>query len=320
MRKFLLIPITAIILLSSCEKEITVDLPYTDPQLVVNGTIEPGRAPIVVLTRTAGYFDPTDYASLLGTFVQGATITIDDGNGPVQLDQICGAAIPPELLIDAASLIGLDPLVVQFGNLCIYTKLDGSLNGAIGRTYALNVSAEGKTATSTTKLPNAVVLDSLWFKLAQQDAGDDSLGYVWTRLSDPDTMGNAYRFMTRRISLRSNGRQEDPTFIGAIGSAFYDKFINGQTLDFFNVRGRQAFNSNEEDENEESGKFKVGDTVAVKFVSIGYTEYDFYQTFEANVSSQGDLFSTPANARTNISGGIGIWAGWAPSYDTVVCQ
>ena len=58
----------------------------------------------------------------------------------------------------------------------------------------------------------------------------------------------------------------------------------------------------------------------VKFISIGYKEYDFYTSMENNVASAGDLFSTPANVKSNINGGLGIWAGWGPAYDTVVCQ
>jgi len=74
-----------------------------------------------------------------------------------------------------------------------------------------------------------------------------------------------------------------------------------------------------EDTNEEQGCFKVGDTVAVKLVSLGYNEYQFYRTYDDNVSSTGDMFGTPANVRTNIQGGLGIWAGWGVAADTLIC-
>ena len=59
--------------------------------------------------------------------------------------------------------------------------------------------------------------------------------------------------------------------------------------------------------------------MVVKFVSIGMKEFDFYNTWYNNVATQGDLFSNPANARSNINGGLGVWAGYAYAYDTVVC-
>ncbi|MBL7983539.1 MAG: hypothetical protein JNM91_01010 [Flavobacteriales bacterium] len=53
---------------------------------------------------------------------------------------------------------------------------------------------------------------------------------------------------------------------------------------------------------------------------MGLDEADFYITYDNTVASQGDIFSTPANARGNISGGLGIWAGWAAYYDTLACE
>jgi hypothetical protein len=76
---------------------------------------------------------------------------------------------------------------------------------------------------------------------------------------------------------------------------------------------------NPEDNNEEQGFFKVGDTIAVKAMTIGRKEYDFYSTYDANVGALGDLFSTPANVKSNITGGLGIWAGRGVYLDTIIC-
>jgi hypothetical protein len=47
----------------------------------------------------------------------------------------------------------------------------------------------------------------------------------------------------------------------------------------------------------------------------------FYNSFQNNVASQGDVFSNPANVLSNIDGGLGVWSGWGvPVLDTVVCQ
>lgn len=70
-----------------------------------------------------------------------------------------------------------------------------------------------------------------------------------------------------------------------------------------------------------AGFFKVGDTIAVKFLSIGRKEYDFYTTYDNNVGSTGDIFSTPADGKgVSIDGGLGIWAGRGVYMDTVVCR
>ena len=308
------------VLLSGCEKEITVDLPDMPERLVVEGTIEPGLPPFVILTRTQGYFEPTDINSLANIFVGGATVTVTSTSGTWVLPSLCSGSLTPDQIEAAAALTGLDPILLSMGNICIYTSLDPSHVGVVGTSYALRVEAEGKVLTSTTTIPQPVPLDSVWFKLALQRPGDDSLGFAWARLTDPDTMGNFYRWMARRISHRADGSVEDPTYISPLGNTFEDKYVNGLAFAFNFIRGRQFYSNQPEDGNEEAGYFKVGDTIAVKFLSIGRNEYEFYTSYDENVGSSGDMFGTPVNARTNISGGLGIWAGWGVHHDTIVCQ
>jgi Domain of unknown function (DUF4249) len=308
----------ALLLLASCTKDIDVELPETESRLVVEGQISVGLPPLVILTRTQNFFAPTDLASIAGIFVRDAVITVDDGTGPVVLDPVCSGSFPDSLLVEVALAVGLDPDLLANSDICIYTDVSSTLLGEAGKTYRLRVEADGKVATSITTIPQPIPLDSLWFRLAQQDEDDDTSGYIYARLTDPDTLGNAYRWTARRISRDASGNTEDPLFIAPFGSSFPDKFINGLTFDFFAVRGNTPFE--EDDADLDNDFFRSGDTVVVRFLSIGTPEYDFYLSFENNVLSQGDLFSNPANAKSNISGGLGIWAGWAPSLDTVICQ
>ena len=305
------------LLLTACEKEITVDLPTTEPRLVVEGTIQTGGPPLVILTRTQSYFAPTDISSIASIFVKDALITVNDGFTTATLDQICSDALTEEQIQLAAAVTGLDPGLLANADICIYTKLD--MLGIEGRTYSLNIAADGKTASSVTSIPYNLALDSAWFELALQEPDDDTLGFIHATLSDPDTLGNAYRWYAQRINAGSDGEPKDDGFIAPFFSAFEDKYINGLTFDFSYNRGSSPYSTADDDENEERGYFKVGDTVVVKFVSIGMKEFDFYNTFYNNVATQGDLFSNPANARSNINGGLGVWAGYAYAYDTVVC-
>lgn len=317
MRRSLLLPLLVLVL-PSCEKEIVVDLPETDAKLVVEGTIEQGQPPIVILTRTQSYFAPTDLNSIAGIFVKDAVITVSDGTTTTTLQEISSEGLTEEQIQLAAEATGIDPALLASGDISVYSLLDDSFVGQVGRTYTLNVQGDGKSCSAVTTIPNVVPLDSLWWRLALQEPDDDSSGYAWTRITDPDTMGNGYRWMARRFYSEDPDYTKDSRYIAPLGSSFNDKYINGLSFDFFAVRGRSPFTDNTEDET--AGYFLRGDSVAVKFVSMGLTEADFYITYDNNVASQGDLFSTPSNARTNINGGLGIWAGWAAYYDTLVCQ
>ena len=67
------------LLLVSCQEEITLDLPKAQGELVVEGYIEPGFPPYVILTKNQGYFDPIDistYNSLFVTLTDADTIEV----------------------------------------------------------------------------------------------------------------------------------------------------------------------------------------------------------------------------------------------------
>lgn len=316
------LPLALVLMLAACEKEITVDLPDTPERLVVEGQIEPGAPPIVILTRTQSYFAPTDLSTLASIFVRGATVTVTDNTTgtEVTLDQIGSEGLTEEQVAQIAAATGIDPHLIAGADICAYTKLDASFLGTIGHVYSLYVRSGDHVLTSVSSIPPPVPLDSVWFKLAHQRPDDDSLGYAWAHVTDPDTLGNGYRWYARRIGHRADGSVKDPTFISPLGSTFNDKYINGLSFDFNVVRGRQSYSDNEEDQNEEAGYFKVGDTIAVRFLSIGRREYEFYTSYDNNVASAGDLFSTPANVKTNIEGGLGVWAGRGVHQDTIICQ
>ena len=317
-RNLILLPLV-VLGLSACEKEITVDLPKTEQKLVVEGTIEPGQPPIVLLTRTESYFDPLDASTFSNLFVRNAVVTVSDGITTLPLSQLCSSAIPDSLIDEVAELTGLDPDLLAAADICLYSTLDPALFGVVGRTYHLDIQAEGKSLSSSTTIPNPVPLDSLWFRLDETIDDNDSLGYIWTRLTDPDTVGNNYRWSARRISTYDDGSVKDASFIAPLGSTFNDDFFNGLSFDFFALRGSSPFSTADDDDNEERNYFKREDTVVVKFISLGAAEYEFYRTFESNVLNSGDLFASPANVRSNIQGGLGVWAGLGVAYDTLVC-
>lgn len=308
-----------VMLLAGCEKTITVELPTTEARIVVEGTIETDRPPLVILTRTQGFFEPTSVASIAASFVSEATVTVFDGTTTHTLDRVCSSLIPDSLLEEAAAASGLDVNLLANANICIWTKLDGSLLGVNGRSYRLEVVADDRTLRSTTTIPNPVAPDSLWFKLALQRPNDDSLGFIWARISDPDTIGNHYRWLAMRTNAGPDGLPKDPTHVAPFFSVYEDRFVNGLTFDFAFSRGARPFSDADDDSNEERGYFKRGDTVEVKYVSIGRREYQFYNSFQNNAATQGDVFSTPANVISNIEGGLGVWAGYGVVLDTVIC-
>jgi hypothetical protein len=313
--------ILVVSVLIGCEKEITIDLPSVESKIVVQGNIEQGQPPIVLLSESQGYFEATDLSSLEDFYLKGATVKVSNGEVEIELEEICTSDIPEELLPLVASLTGFDPEVLAFLDICAYVSFDESIWGEVGGIYDLTVEHEGRLATSTTKINELVHLDSTWFDLS---GNSDSLGFAWGILSDPDTLGNAYRWFAQRINhypewSENAGEQKDGNYIAPLGSAFDDEFFNGLSFEFAYYRGATLNSDKEDDQNEEVFFFKVGDTIAVKGAVIDRGAFNFVASYETQVSNQGSPFAVPTNVRTNIEGGLGGWIGYGTSYDTIVC-
>jgi hypothetical protein len=307
---------------SSCEKEIRIDLPDAEAGIVVEGRIESGQPPYVILTKSTGYFESTDINTFLNSFVHNAKITITAGGSSYTLPELCLNDLPPEYRPMAAAFLGVAEEELSGINYCLYTVpvtdlfTGNFLKGETGKTYRLTIEAEGKTFTSDTKIPELVPLDSVWFRL---DGADTLYGFAWAHLTDPDSSGNAYRWSAMRINLGSDGKPKDGGFVYPFGSAFDDKFINGKSFEFGYDRGhRPAEEGMPEKEGEKAHFFKLGDTIVVKFCTIEKPVMEFIRKYETEIWNNGNPFASPSSIPTNIEGGaFGLWAGYGVSYDTI---
>ena len=296
MKQFLYLIVIALFF-SSCEENISLDLPREDPRVVVDGYVETGLPPYVLLSRSSSYFDPINPGALNSFAESGAIVTIYDGDKLVQLTEL-------DTVVNGVSLKGF------------YAALDSVTNlptmfGEEGRTYQLTIiTKDNKRLFSTVKLQPHIDLDSTWFKV--QD-NLDSLGFAWANLTDPDTIGNCYRWMAKRIT-------KDDLFLAPLGSAFEDKFINGQSFVFNAFRGQIPNSTKTDDINDEAGLFKKGDTIIVKFCVVDRGTFEFWRDAETQISNNGSPFAVPSNIKSNITGGLGLFATYSPAYDTIIAQ
>lgn len=321
MKKLTLIIGIFSIVVVSCSRKIDFDLPPVEPVVAVEGQIVDGLPPIVVLTETQGYFEPTDVNTVFGTFVHNADVRMNDGSQEYQLQELCTNSIPDSLIPQVSALLGVDPVSLQYFDFCVYTSFDLASFGVQGKTYDLTITTTDKNIHASTTIPVQVPLDTVWF----EPTGDlDSLGFMWATLSDPSTDGNAYRWAAQRINSYTygadSGKIKDPMMVTPLGSVFDDKFFNGLSFDFQYNRGKTDADESSESPNE-YGYFKRGDTVVVQFSTISFPVFKYIRSLENQVASSGSPFASPGNLEYNIEGdGVGIWAGYTHFYDTVVCE
>ncbi|TXC81345.1 DUF4249 domain-containing protein [Luteibaculum oceani] len=307
-------------LLLSCEKEIFVDLPPDPTKIVVEGQIEDGGLPILLLSESQAFFQPVDVESVSKTIINDAKVrmVINEGD-TIPLRSFCSGDLPDTLRIILARQSGLEFLANPESDICIYTSLDQRARGKINSRYELLINARGQFIKSKTQIPPPVALDSLWYK---KDGARDSLGFIWATLSDPANKYNAYRWFAQRINQYTygpnKGETKDPFPIAPFGSAFEDEFFDGLSFDFVYNRGTYPGSTKNDDQDIEAGYFKEGDTILVKFTTIDESAFQYFRSYYTAIGNTGSPFATPTNIKTNVDGGLGVWVGYGVATDTLV--
>ncbi|MCW5908494.1 MAG: DUF4249 family protein [Chitinophagales bacterium] len=322
---FILLAAALCIGVSSCSKVIDITIPADAEQVVVEGTIETNVPPVVILTKSARFFDNIQINNLGSYFIHGAAIKITASDGQeVELIELClqNLNLSPEdaqTVLSAFGFTSVDSGKVP--DVCVYTVPDiatyftsgqCSFMGKERTTYNLDIMAPGFKSssdsihvTSSTYIPKSIGVDSLGFKEHPNPAYRDSMISCYAYFSVPDTFGNFVRYWTKRNSER---------FYAPLSQSVYDdRLFVGLTIGLPVERGQPR--SGDFDINTYSYFWK-GDTITVKWGNIDNKVYDFYYTLE---NDGGDSpFSSPVKIKTNINNGLGVWAGYATQYSTII--
>ena len=271
------------ITLSSCEKELSLNLPDDSGELVVEGWIEQGKSPHIILSLSAPYFSFIDSSNIRDFAVLRAKVTVTDGT--------------------QTEILTLKPNSVYFPP---YYYFGTELFGEANTSYTLIIENQGKRYYSSTTIPNLVVPDSVWFEKTNQ--GDTS-GLLRLKFTDNPLINNYYRIQTKRLG-------KDDQFVSTLTSVISDKLFNGEQLTISLYRG-------ESNVLELSGDhtYSVGDTIVLRFSSIDKNSYNFWHTLQENrISSANPFVASEIKVTSNIQGGLGSWCGYASAYDTVIAK
>lgn len=273
------------ILLVACEKTIQFAPAEASAKLVVEASIETNQPPIVILSRSLGYFNQLTIDSLQNAFVHDAEIEISKGGRTHLLKEY-------EVPIGA-------------GYYRYYYSVDSSsiataIFGEEGGSYLLNIRVGGNSYSSSTSIPVLnKIIDSLWWKKAANHP-DSNKVILMARTFDPPGFGDYVRYFTKT--------NNEPFFPG-LNSVFDDQIIDGKT---YEIQVDRGVNRNQEIDFEEYAFFNRGDTVTLKLCNIDKATFDFWRTLEFSYSSIGNPFSSPTKVLSNIDGGaLGYFGGYA---------
>lgn len=283
--------IPILLLLAGCEKTINLQ-PANQPSLfVVDGSIEKGEAPLVVLSKSVNYFSHISADVLAASLVSDAVVTLSDG----------------------AVTIPLKRYEVRYGNYSFYyfsndtTNPASNLLGEEGKTYTLNIAYNNQTYTAVTSIPHLTkTVDSIWWKQAPH-TDDTTKAVLMGQFTDPPGFGNYIRYWTKVNSDR---------FLPGVNSVFDDQVTDGETYSF---QIDQGIDRNNPPEGEDYGYFHRGDTVTLKFANIDKVTFDFWRTLEFSYQTTNNPFSTPTKVLSNVSNGaLGAFCGYNSMYRSVI--
>lgn len=287
------VAVLMLICFCSCEKNIDFNLKTAEPVLVADARIENGQAPLVVLTKSLGYFSKIDPQILAGSFIHNAEVYISNGSRTHRLKEYA-YPLAPGL---TAYFYSNDP-----------SNLGTIFNGELNKNYSLRILSEGKEYTANTTIPsNAITLDSIWVRVAPQNP-DTSKRVLFLQATDPHGLGNYGRYFTKVNS---------DNFLPGENSVFEDQVIDGTS---FSAQLPKGIDRNDPPKPEDNF-FRRGDTITMKFCNISQASYRFWSTWEFAFQGIGNPFAQPNKVVGNISNGaLGAFCGYAVQYKTIVAH
>lgn len=284
--------------LSACSEPFEPDTDANQP-LVVEGYVEagPGSIPTyVIITRALPFITEIGPDQLGDLFVNGAVVSVSDGDKTIQLTELCIDNLPDDAKAAVAEALNLDVNNLAL-NICAYIDVFDELTREEGRSYDLKIEIEDDVLTATTSIPKYVPLYDFRF---DQPPGQpsDRWARLFATIDDPVDEVNFYRYKSA---------EEDGPFITPFSSVVNDVFYNGQSFEFPLTKAEDL---QEEVPFDEFGLFERGDSISIKWMAIDKEHFDFWNTRDFSANSAGP-FSSYTRINGNVEGALGIWGGYS---------
>jgi Domain of unknown function (DUF4249) len=262
------------------------DAPIIDglaSKIVVDGAIEEGEVPEVTLSRSIPVNVNIDETTVLNYVIRSAKVTVSDG-------------VNTEVL----------KLKKQDGKIPPFVYYGSSIIGEAGKTYSLKIEYLDRIIEAKTVIPKTVNIKSAEFK--KQDPTDRG-GYVYINFVDPILEKNYYQVATKLVDI-------EPVFVPAFYGNLDDAKFNNSSVAVQINRGILVFSK-------EKYKpfFLDGDVIQVKLRTMNKESFDFWNDWQNEiVNSTNPIYPSNKSLKTNIKGGVGIWAGYGKSMVTVIAS
>ena len=260
----------------SCSNDNFSEEKSIESKIVVEGWIEEGDYANVLLSRSIPVTDVIDSTNVLNHVIRSAKITISDGeNSEVLRVKNDKNRIPP---------------FVYFGS---------TLKGEAGKEYSIKIEYLNRVVEAVTTIPKSVQLKSAEY--IKKNA-TDTTGYIFVKFDDPADEKNYYQIATKID-------KEEPIFVPSFYGNLDDKNFENSSVSVQINRGILLF-----PKTKFTPYFADGDLIHVKLRTQTKEALDFWNSWQNEiVNSKNPIYPSNTSLKSNIKGGIGIWAGYGQS-------
>lgn len=268
--------ILVIIFFGSCTSDDFKSDLKVESKIVVEGWIENGDFAQVLLSSSIPITDVIDSTNVLSHVIRSAKITISDGqNSEVLRVKNDKNRIPP---------------FVYYGSL---------LKGEEGKEYTLKIEYLDRLVQAKTTIPKSVALKSAEYIKTKPS---DTTGYVFVKFDDPIQQKNYYQIATKVEGA-------EPIFVPAFYGNLDDKNFEAESVSVQVNRGVLLF-----PKTKFQPYFVDGDLIYVKLRTQNKESLDFWNSWQNEiVNSKNPIYPSNTSLKSNVKGGLGIWAGYGQS-------
>lgn len=248
-------------------------------QLVVEGWIENGEAPVVFVTSSVtDTFSEQTLQDFVSHIALNAKVTVTYQGTEYKLQ--------PHFT--SKYFLGM-----------YYTNPD--LKGETGGTYQLDVQWHDMHAIGTTTIPEPGMMDSI---VVDRNSGSDTLCSIKVHVVPTPGKHTYYKFFSKETGI-------DSTYIASSGNLYDSELVRQDEMIVIN---RGISNPLVD----QTPYYHTGNTVRIKMASIGYDSYEYWSKYsEAQLFSPVVILPYSNKLKGNLEGAIGYWFGYGITEVTV---
>lgn len=266
-----------VLIMTSCSKDDFVsEQKSLESKIVVEGYIEDGDFANVLLSSSIPVTNVIDSTNVLSHAIRSAKITISNGQDS-------------EILRVKSDKNRVPPFI-YYGSI---------IRGEAGREYSIKIEYLNRIVEAVTTIPRSVQLKSAEYV---KNNSADTTGYVFVKFDDLLDEKNYYQ-----IATKIEG--EEPVFVPSFYGNLDDKNFESSSVAVQINRGILL-----SPKVKYTPYFADGDLIHVKLRTQTKESLDFWNSWQNEIlNSKNPIYPSNTSLKTNIKGGIGIWAGYGSS-------